>query len=192
MELPYSGRAVIEDNFGTVTVTIRPPKRWPMTIFICFWLCGWLVGLVAAFNMLLNAAHPFLDLFILAWLTFWCIAGIKAIGMVVWHIAGREIITAGQGILQIERKNALFQSPRTYDLTSVQNMRVFDERNDGYFFSRRRNTNLFRTDQGGVIRFDYGLKAIKFAAGIDEAEAFHIINLLKEKGILTQHNILSS
>jgi len=40
----------------------------------------------------------------------------------------------------------------------------------------------------GTIRFDYGLQTVKFAAGIDEAEAKFIVDKLKERHLLTEIN----
>jgi hypothetical protein len=37
---------------------------------------------------------------------------------------------------------------------------------------------------GGTIRFDYGLQTVKFAAGMDEAEAKYLLNKLKERHLL--------
>ncbi|MBK7939818.1 MAG: hypothetical protein IPJ82_23280 [Lewinellaceae bacterium] len=40
----------------------------------------------------------------------------------------------------------------------------------------------------GMIRFDYGLKTIHIANGIDEAEAKFILERLKSKRLITDKN----
>lgn len=41
----------------------------------------------------------------------------------------------------------------------------------------------------GTLRFDYGLKTVRFGGGIDEAEANFIINKLKEKKFIGETNL---
>lgn len=48
---------------------------------------------------------------------------------------------------------------------------------------------FFNIGSLGTIAFDYGMKTVKFADGIDEAEGKHILNVLKEKRILTEANL---
>lgn len=47
--------------------------------------------------------------------------------------------------------------------------------------------NLFGL-KGGVLKFDYGLKTLKFASGIDEAEGRLIIETFKINPNFTEQN----
>jgi hypothetical protein len=104
---------------------------------------------------------------------------------------GKEVISFGQGQLTIAKKGTFFYKPRTYDLSEAKNFRAQD--NDSGFagmWSGQRNT--FGTlSTTGTIRFDYGLRTIKFANGIDEAEAKSILAKLKDKRLLTEKNFTS-
>ncbi|GAB3938349.1 hypothetical protein [Mucilaginibacter myungsuensis] len=55
-------------------------------------------------------------------------------------------------------------------------------------WNRRDNSNIGISDMD-TIRFDYGMKTIKFGGGLDEAEANHLLQRLKDKKILTAHNL---
>ena len=78
--------------------------------------------------------------------------------------------------------------PKIYDLNEVKNVRIQDDNIEfgGLFGGRRNNFSPFNS--GGTIKFDYGLHTVKFAGGIDEAEAKFIVEKLKEKHFLTEKN----
>ncbi len=106
----------------------------------------------------------------------------------LWNLTGREIITIEQGVLKIERKGDLLGRTKTYDLNEVKNIRAQDDimdYNNRFYGGRRRGFYA-----GGTIRFDYGLRTVKFAAGIDLAEAKFILEKLKERHLLTEKNYL--
>ena len=103
----------------------------------------------------------------------------------MWNLTGKEIITVGQNRLTIDKKGALLYKPKTYDLNEVKHVRIQGDNIGRGFFSER-NDGTFNS--GGTIRFDYGFQTVKFAGGIDEAEAKFIVDKLKEKHLLTEKN----
>ena len=107
-----------------------------------------------------------------------------AIRMLLWSIMGKEIMIAGKGVLILVRKGDMLSKPKTYDLREVKNIRVQEEPNNNTFFAQRSDVSLFTTK--GTIRFDYGMKTIKFGAGIDEPEANYILDKLGEKHIISR------
>jgi hypothetical protein len=38
MELPYTGRAIFDDNFGNITTIIPTKKNWFIIAFVCVWI----------------------------------------------------------------------------------------------------------------------------------------------------------
>jgi hypothetical protein len=128
------------------------------------------------------------SLFILFWLAAWTVGGFFAFKTFLWNLIGKEIITVGQNRLTIDKKGALLFKPKVYDLNEVRSVRVQDD-NSGFggFFAGRRN-DFGGFNMGGTIRFDYGLQTVKFASGIDEAEAKFILGKLKERRLLTDKN----
>jgi hypothetical protein len=69
-----------------------------------------------------------------------------------------------------------FGRSNEYDLPSVKNLRIA--------FTLA-NTNLTIPAQsfggGGSIAFDYGAKTFRFGGGLDDAEAAHLIDVLKSR-----------
>lgn len=130
-----------------------------------------------------HAAGP-AGFFIAFWLIAWTAGGFMAFRFFLWNLAGKEIITIGQGIMTIEKKGALLVKPKTYDLNEVKNIRAQEDSSNviGPFGGYRRN-GFIKVGDGGTIRFDYGLQTVKFANGIDEAEARFILEKMKAKGL---------
>src|ERR1043165_8159351 len=157
VEHPYEGRAKVLKEIDGVTIVIPTAKPWAIIAFMSFWLLMWAFGLVMAFGFLggsLFGGFPAGGLFMIVWICAWTAGGLMAGRMLIWLIAGEEIITAGNGILTIRYKNLFFSSPKSYDLGAVKNLRVFD---DGYgsmsFFNSRGANDLFKVGKRGVIRF---------------------------------------
>ena len=181
IEKPYEGRATLEDTMlGSCKISIPAPRKWLTVIFLCFWLCGWAFGEVFALIGViggLGSGAP--QLFLAFWLCGWTVGGTFAISTVVWALRGMEIVTIGQGELSIEKKGALFFKARSYDLNSIQNFRVEEAPADS-----RSNSSFSDMYGVGTIRFDYGMKTIKFGAGLDEAEAKFILKKLAAQRLI--------
>jgi hypothetical protein len=186
---PYTGRAIIQDHFTELIITIPTKKNWLAIFPVAIWLAFWGMAEVFAISALFNQFTFFPGLiFFLIWITFWTFGGVMAFKSLLWNLIGKEIITVDQVSLTIDKKGALLFKKRMYDINQVKSIRVQedDTSNDG-FFSRRRTDFGFAAYEG-TIRFDYGLKTIKFAVEIDEAEAKFIIEELKNRNLLTAKN----
>lgn len=184
MERPYEGRAILQDNFTDLQITIPAKRNWLVLIFVGAWLCGWTMGEIFAIGAItgLLIGKSVGGIFILFWLIAWTVGGFFAFNFFLWNLRGKELITIGQGVLILERKGALIGKARTYDLKEVKNLRVQDNTPDSGIFGRRNDFSAFK--QTGIIRFDYGFKTIKFGDGIDEAEANYLLEKMKEKHFL--------
>ena len=185
MEKPYKGRATIQDNLTDLQIIIPAKRNWLAALFLGGWLGGWLMGELFALGALLSVlrGNP-ANLFVLFWLVAWTAFGIFAIRTLVWLLAGKEIITVGGNKLEIKRKAALFSKPKVFDLDAVKNIRAQEIVSD----YERRRLDFGGLSSAGTIRFDYGLKTVQFASGIDEAEARFILEKLKERRLLTEKN----
>ena len=190
MEQPYKGRSTILDNISDIQIIIPAKKNWFVIIFLGAWLCAWCGGEIGVLSFVIKGVvfrHQPGVLFILVWLVAWSVGGVFAFRFFLWSIKGKEIITVGQGTLMIDKRAALFFKPKTYDLNEVRSIRI-QEDNSFYGSSGRRYGSYNALNAGGTIRFDYGLQTVKFAAGIDEAEAKYIIQQLKDRRLLTEKN----
>ncbi|TWI80560.1 hypothetical protein IQ13_3238 [Lacibacter cauensis] len=193
MEKPYNGQAILNDTFNELEIIIPTKKNWLIIVFLGAWLGGWTMGEFLAIRMLIGSiaeSMGFVNLFLLFWLCGWTVGGFFALKTLLWNLIGKEIITVGEGRLTIVKMGSLLSKPKTYDLHAVKNLRVNEEGQQDYgaFFGGR-NSFAGMTSSTGTIRFDYGFKTIKFASGIDEAEANFIIGKLKSKRLISETNL---
>lgn len=192
MEKPYEGRAIVRDNYGTMDIVIPVKRQIFVVLFLGFWLCGWLLGEGFAIGALFGfssfgGGEIFVTLFMGVWLAGWTVGGLFAMRVFFWLLIGREVITVGQGKITISKKGMLFKKPKTYDLNEVKNMSVEELASVGNFSYGRRNSFAAMMNNG-IISFDYGLKTVRFAGGIDAAEGKHILKEMRRKGYLYERN----
>jgi hypothetical protein len=186
MEIPYSGRAMIIEHFDKVEIIIPGKKKMFIVLFLCVWLCGWVLGETTAIGEVTKEGLN--NLFMVVWLSGWTIGGLFAIYSIWVMLAGKEFIEAGRGVIAIKNQALFFMPEKVYDLREVKNLRIEEPlENENYGFGRRNGIRLDLTNVG-TIRFDYGMKTIKFGNGIDEAEAKYIVDKLKSKRILLDQN----
>ena len=189
MEKPYKGRATIEDSFTELQITIPAKRNWFVILFLGAWLGGWFMGEIFALGAVTGQLGGNIGgFFLLFWLIGWTVGGFFAFRVFLWNLRGKEIITVAQNSLTIDKVGAFLFKPKVYDLGEVKNVRIQDDVSGfgGMFGGRRNDFNTF--NKGGIIRFDYGLQTVRFASGIDEAEAKFIIDKLKERHMLTEKN----
>jgi len=190
MERPYNGHATFNETYNGLEVIIPTKKNWFIIIFLGAWLGGWTMGellVISSLTGFLGGQMGFGNLFLLFWLCGWTTGGFFAFKTFLWNLKGKEVINFGQGYLSIEKKGMLFSKPKTYDLKEMKKIRVQEDNNDNGFWGGQRN-NFGTFNSNGTLRFDYGLQTVKFASGIDEAEANYILNKLKASRILTDIN----
>ncbi|QHS54823.1 hypothetical protein GWR56_04405 [Mucilaginibacter sp. 14171R-50] len=186
MEIPYSGRAIITEHFDKVEIIIPSKKRMFLVLFFCVWLCGWVFGEATAIAEVSKSGTD--NLFMMVWLAGWTVGGFFAMYSLWVMVAGKEFIEVGQGVIAVKNQALFFMPEKVYDLKEVKNIRIEEpqeEKNYGFGHKNVFNPNLTNM---GTIRFDYGMKTIKFGNGIDEAEAKYIVDKLKSKRILTDQN----
>ena len=181
METPYGGRASIIENFDGIEIIIPAKRNVFIMVFFAIWLCMWSVGEFTAVMAFIagNNSSPYL--FSVVWLCGWTLGGLIAFRVLFWSIAGKEVIKIGQGALTIDKRGALFYRAKTYDLKEAKNFRAWQEYVPHGRFGNTRSNNAFNLGSNGTIRFDYGMQTIKFADGLDEAEANFILQKLRDK-----------
>jgi hypothetical protein len=188
MEKIGSGRSRVNESIGFIEIIIPSRKNYFVIGFFCFWLCGWLVGelsALAAGTGIIAGGEP-AGGFIFIWLAFWTIGGLFALATVIWMIAGKEILTFEQNKLTINRKGWIFNRPKIYHLQEIKCFSVNSQYDSGGWLGYSRRNYLLNRD--GALQFDYGMKTIKMAEGIDPAEARHLLLMLKNKGFLKEEN----
>ena len=99
----------------------------------------------------------------------WTAGGLFAIRTRLWSVAGVEIISVENGILEVGRQLLNFRNTKKDQISDIRHLAMnFSSDSDlsGMGYQR----NIFGLKGGGVLKFDYGLKTLKFGGGIDEAE----------------------
>ncbi len=189
IENPSNGRAVINQDYNSVVVEIPAKKNWAQMLFMMVWLCGWAVGEYFAVNTLLSSNAPlFANAFILFWLAGWTFGGGLAFYTVLWQLMGREIIIAESGMLTIQRTVFGLGGKRQFETGSIKDMHFNPDQEVSLpGISHKKVSGR----QGGKIRFDYGMKTIRFGMSIEEPEAKMIINRLRQSGYLRSENFIS-
>ena len=104
-------------------------------------------------------------------LGFWAVCGVYFY-VLLWMVAGREIVTLRPDVLTVKRDILGFGRLREYDLARATNLHVVSG-TDG---------------DGRFLAFDYGAETVRFAGSedsgpsVDEAEAQQIVHELKTTG----------
>lgn len=88
-----------------------------------------------------------------------------------WNIFGKERIIFKQNSLLVKRKILGIGSQKEYLISELKNLRIANQRP---YFSFKYFLEILGYS-GGVLAFDYGMKTVKFANSIEEAEGNHLI-----------------
>jgi len=173
-----AAKASVFDSPEGLVINIPTTKRWPVILFMGFWLCGWVVGESFAIRQLTTSKMPSAArLFLVPWLGAWTVGGCLAIYFWLWNLAGHEVVSLTPTSLAIRREILGFGPSREYDLPNVKNLRV-DSAFSRYSFGWSPTS---RSMLGGSIAFDYGAKTFRFGSGLDEAEASHLVEVLRSR-----------
>lgn len=192
MERPYRGIATLHETPSGYHIAVPAKKHLPIVIIFSLWLVGWILSIISVSSLLedfygtINGSLGFDGMFIMVWLAFWIAGGLFVMKTLIWYLIGQEIIIIDHEQISIARKNDLLFRQKIYDLREAKRFHVEEEPFEFVFWGRRNDLSVFRNR--GTIRFDYGLKTIKFANDMDEAEAKHILEKLRSSGYLTAAN----
>ena len=189
MEKPYRGRAHVHDSSDKLTIEIPAKRNWFGILFLPVWLIGWLMGFLAVIAVLVGVignedgtgAPP---LFLLFWLVAWTAGGLFALRTLVWMLVGKEVITFDQDVLTVEKKNMLFSGSKVYAISEIENLATDPGNPFNNLPFPMKGMNMGSFGKFGVLKFDYGMKTVKMAGDLDEAEGRHLLKIIRERGYL--------
>lgn len=187
MEKPFEGKATVSETYGGMEIIIPSEKRWGAIIFMCIWMCGWVFGELSAIGVITGTIGEGMrgsQAFMYVWLTGWTFGGLFIMRTLIWSLAGKEIITFAGSQLTIARKGLIPSFTKTYNLNEVKDFRVGHLPSAGLDVWGNERRNLSLSTNTGYLWFDYGMKTIKFGSGIDEAEAKHLLQRMKDKRLI--------
>jgi hypothetical protein len=168
-----------EEIENEIVVSIPSHKNIPFIVLMSLGFLGGVAAFVAvSFGEYVHASgdRSFLDLIVpivgsiilLVFLGF-------ALYVVLWSLFGREIIRVDADTLGIQRRLFWDRQPKDYEIASIRALRVTVVPYDPFHFFRSFGL------AGGPIAFDYGAETVRFGAGIQEAEAEQVLDLLSKK-----------
>lgn len=185
MEIPYQGRATINEYFDGMEIIIPVKRNWFAFVVLPVGLAVWSVGFFFALTMLFSAHNGPADVFIFFWLCVWSLGGMFAAATLWWNIAGKEIVTLSQGVLTIIKKGAIAKT-KSYELREATNFRAEEDFSDelSAFYGRRGPRAPWKVATEGTICFDYGMQTIGFGDRLHKAEGDYILERLRAKRLI--------
>lgn len=178
---PGKGRAFIEQNGSGLRITIPAKAQLFTTLFLPFWLIGWAIGEVMVSRQLLlgqTGEGKEGALFMMAWLGAWTMGGAWAATVLLWNIAGKEIIDLSSTTLKRRKQIPIFGRSREYSVASITNLRPTPGLSPSWYY---RQNMSFLSFSDGTISFDYGRDTCQLGTGLDEADANYVIGEMCKK-----------
>jgi len=130
------------------------------------WLIGWWFGEKDVGSKVLQGQA---GAFEFVWLVGWTVAGFACAFFFLRSLFGSDILLVRGSELSLNSRIFGVGFTRVYSITSVHNLR----------FTPGMTSGRSRTDSS--IAFDYGAKTVRFARGIEEAEANALIRLIRDR-----------
>lgn len=177
-EKPKKGRVEVDDKGIFLRIIIPSKKNIFLVLFLCGWFGFWSIPETDIIKDLVQMTQDKgFELFPLFWLMAWTIVGAMVFLVIIWIIAGNEVITLSPLMIKIERKAYGIGLSKEYALSEVRNFRI--QVGGESIYSEMEAWGF----GSGRFAFDYELKTVKFASGIGEEEAVYLLKLFKKKGI---------
>jgi hypothetical protein len=187
IERPSPGQAIIHKDGYSLHILIPTTKNWGLVVFLSVWMSGWVIGEVFAITTLFFGSTPLMaNAFLLFWLTGWTVGGLVCITVLLWTVAGEEIIKIENGVIEIGRQIFRLKNSKKYDLREVRHLGI-NVPSDNNIYDLGYQRSFFGL-RGGILQFDYGLKTHKFASNIDEAEARSLVATFKANPNFKEEN----
>ncbi len=178
MEVPSAGRASITDLGNELQISIPSKKNVFIILFLLAWSCGWFFGEKEVITTLLNPETANKNSgFLIVWLIGWTIGGMAVFGTILWLLFGREIISLSHSRIKIERSVWGIGWKKEYDFSQAKNFRNAPDMNISPFGFRQKNPII----GSPKIAFDYGMRTIRFACDVDEAEGAHLLDRIRKR-----------
>ncbi|MBC8140433.1 MAG: hypothetical protein H7Y38_03215 [Armatimonadetes bacterium] len=134
--------------------------------------------------MLFRVPDEMPPVFRFLWLTGWLFGGSWILFSWLWITFGQEEVRVYGDELVLERRVFGLRWTRVFDRAAVSFLRVTPTPPPAWWEGGNAQHNIHPFQNRGCLAFDYGSGTVRFGSGIDEAEAFGImdqLNLLLER-----------
>jgi len=169
-------------------------RNWPrIVLLIVAIVIGLIAGLIGLKGMTrADIVFGYGDVFMCVWIFIWIVFILLLFRNLFWNIFNMEIVLIYNDYIEIERQGMLLKEVKKYAISDIENIRIREENYDLKWMNSMLNLDLFSPSAGSTIRFDIGNNTVKFGSGIDEAEAYAIIQKLVDLQYLSHKNIWKS
>jgi hypothetical protein len=168
-------RFTVETVGGREVISIPPPRKVVVIVFLAFWVCAWTIGGLAALLSLLTNFQPFT----LIWLCFWALAELFVFATLAWMLTGVETLRILGTDLEVGYRLLGFWRRKLYRGGDISGLSASDQ---SYGYGRRGQMTMpfFFANALGSVKFTYGARTIYLAAGLDESEGKLIVERLRD------------
>ena len=152
---------------------------------LVIWLFGWTYAGYMLLKMFIDIGSNPVDtvkiVLLLVLAIIWFVGEIIMIGILVWGIFGREIITINQGIVKIKNDIVVRGKPRIFYVNNINDMQI-NVTIGAKLFEVKAD---FRTDKRkfvgiGLINFFYEGKVNRFCMSADKKDAEFVLTEMKK------------
>jgi hypothetical protein len=161
----------IDDTPEGLRVVLPARRKWGVMLFCAVWLGGWFLGEEYAIQGLRKASEASAIAFLVFWLLGWNLAGVGIASMLLWRLAGREIIGINLTTLSYRWEALGLGRTREFPASQVRQVRVVD----------------YPSEQEGfvadpvTIEFDCGAETFRMDCSLMRAEAEQLIGQLSAR-----------
>jgi len=171
-------RVTIEGGPEGLDIVIPSSRSLFLVVFLGVWLVGWAMGEVNALTEALSGRMGLPGPVLLFWLLLWTAAGLAALYIWLWRLAGKERILMGASTLRVKQDILGFGKTRVYELRKIRRFRVVPQSAGS---AHRDVTARISGLAGGAIEFEYENRAIQFGFSIDETSARRIVERMTQR-----------
>jgi len=174
---PMARRSTWREGTAGRELAIPVRRNWVVLVIGPVWLALWITGIVGAAGQVVSGrARGGEAEFFEVWLAVAVAGAATVVYAWLWNAIGREVVGLRPGLLVIRRDVAGLGFSREYSLADVRHLRVSVPPSD----AGRWSSPIRFGREPGVIAFDHGARTVRFAEGLDEAEASLV---LEEMGL---------
>lgn len=179
MEIPLvpGGTASCTRTRESLEISVPSKKELAGGCFLCFWLCGWLIGETFASFAIFAPRTPLPVKFVLLfWLTFWTFVGLTAFYTAVRSLMDRQVIILTSRHITITAVLWSLRIPVAFPLGKVRNIRSVE--------GGTSMNNIIKDTGKTLLAFDYCGLPIKSLVAMEPHETLAMMKIMKESGYL--------
>jgi len=175
----YRPRWQREDLGGGVRFRIPARTRWYAIVISTLWLGMWAVAEGEVIGQIQDGrAGGGVPAFKVVWVTLWTLSGIFVLGLLLWQLIGETTVEVSGGMLRYRRGLGPLAVGRTYDVQLIRNLRASRVDVDPDDLMWWRKSPMMPGLGWGLLRFDYGERAVTIRPDLEPSEATNLANYL--------------